>query len=67
VLRRGDPVEVRSEFFHSDDLDNAATDLPGMCGREHHGEWARSIAAATAESATAHNVETDFTGENVKS
>jgi hypothetical protein len=29
--------------------------------------WARSIAAATARSATAHKVETDFTGENVRS
>jgi hypothetical protein len=29
--------------------------------------WARSITAATAGSATAHNVETDFTGENVRS
>ena len=29
--------------------------------------WACSIAAATALSATAHNVDTDFTGENVKS
>jgi hypothetical protein len=29
--------------------------------------WARSIAAATAGSATAHNADTDFTGENVKS
>jgi hypothetical protein len=29
--------------------------------------WARSITAATAGSATAHKVETDFTGENVKS
>jgi hypothetical protein len=28
---------------------------------------ARSMAAATARSATAHNVDTDFTGENVKS
>src|SRR5215216_6985731 len=29
--------------------------------------WACSIAAATAGSATAHKVDTDFTGENVKS
>jgi hypothetical protein len=29
--------------------------------------WARSITAATAGSATAHNVDTDFTGENVRS
>jgi hypothetical protein len=29
--------------------------------------WARSITTATAGSATAHRVETDFTGENVKS
>jgi hypothetical protein len=29
--------------------------------------WARSIAAATPGSATAHKVDTDFTGENVKS
>jgi len=29
--------------------------------------WARSITNATAGSATAHRVETDFTGENVKS
>jgi hypothetical protein len=28
---------------------------------------ARSITAATAGSATAHNVDTDFTGENVRS
>ena len=29
--------------------------------------WARSIAAATAGSAIAHKVDTDFTGENVRS
>jgi hypothetical protein len=29
--------------------------------------WARSITAATAGSATAHNADTDFTGENVRS
>ena len=29
--------------------------------------WARSITAATAGSATAHKVDTDFTGENVRS
>jgi hypothetical protein len=31
------------------------------------GLWARSIAAATPGSATAHSVDTDFTGENVRS
>ena len=29
--------------------------------------WARSMTAATAGSATAHRVETDFTGEKVRS
>jgi hypothetical protein len=29
--------------------------------------WARSIAAATAGAATAHSVDTDFNGDNVKS
>ncbi len=29
--------------------------------------WARSITAATVGSATAHNADTDFTGENVRS
>jgi hypothetical protein len=70
------PVSKRSRNQAADvDLPDPLRPDPGEQGmlldeRQsvlHSGLWARSITAATTGSATAHKLDTDFTGENVKS